>query len=154
VSQLFNFSDSATQIHVAALLIYALLVFMVMLVLGRRRFEAAKAGLFPKDYFKVYRSDAATLLPVRAEQASRNYSNLFEMPLLFVTATFLLLVSGWQSGFTASMSLAFILTRCLHSFVHLGSNKIKWRFRLYLLSTSILALVWGAIALKFLLLLY
>ena len=83
----------------------------------------------PKGYFKLVRNPSGIVgeVPVRVEQASRNFTNLFELPVLFYVATFLLLELRIQDETTLLLSWGFVTARFVHSFIHLGANNIRFR---------------------------
>ncbi|GEK10528.1 membrane protein [Pseudoalteromonas peptidolytica] len=120
---------TSIYILLVALFLQTLLTFSVMLVMGKRRFAAAKKSLIHIDQFKTMQLNDA---PEEVILASRNFSNQFEIPILFfvvsLAALSLKLVTLWFSLF----ALLFVFSRIAHSYVHIGSNHLTLRFRLYL----------------------
>jgi hypothetical protein len=82
---------------------------------------------------------AATLKNTRAAD---NYKNLFEMPVFFYVLCLALLVTR-QVGLTMLvLAWAFVGLRVVHSFIHIGYNKVMHRFYVWALSHGVLAVMW------------
>ena len=76
--------------------------------------------------------------------AADNFRNLFEMPVLFYALCLALAVSGLGTpGFVAG-AWVYVVLRALHSFIHVGYNRVMHRFTVYALSSVWLFLLWGA----------
>lgn len=118
------------------------LYFVVGGFLTYRRMTTLKQH--PKGYFKLGRVPAGSSgeVPVKAEQASRNFSNLFEVPLLFFAAMFLMLELRIQNEITLFLSWCFVAGRIVHSFVHLSSNKVELRAICFWISSLFVLGLW------------
>jgi hypothetical protein len=68
-------------------------------------------------------------------QASDNYRNLFEMPVLFYALALYLFVTGQVDQIYVSAAWVFVAFRTLHSIVHSTFNRVSLRFGLYMVST-------------------
>jgi hypothetical protein len=75
-------------------------------------------------------------------QASDNYKNLFEMPVLFYAVCALLIATGAASDFFALGAWLFVVLRAVHSFIHCTYNKVSHRFGIFLLSLLVLIVLW------------
>ena len=82
------------------------------------------------------------------EQSARNVVNLFEVPVLFYAATFLILELRTQDDITLGLSWTFVLTRIAHSFVHLTSNHVMRRMATYMVGVVTLLALWTYLAWK------
>lgn len=113
--------------HLGPLFAMVALCFIVAGIFTYRRLSTL--AQHPKGYFQLVRnpSGVAGEVPVRVEQASRNFINLFELPVLFYVATFLLLELRIQDETTLLLSWGFVVSRFVHSFIHLGANNIRFR---------------------------
>ena len=77
------------------------------------------------------------------KQAGDNYSNQFELPVLFFAACLVLFVSNNVSEHAVHIAWAFVVLRIIHAFVHLTFNHILARFVVFFLGAiALMALVW------------
>lgn len=117
----------------------ALLTFGVAVWLLYCRIKAVKAGLTPL-YFKL---NHGAKLPDDLVQATQHYDNQFEMPVLFYVILLLAYVTqGWDLSMIG-LAWAFVATRVGHTLIHLSSNRLRWRRNVFLVSFSLLVLLWG-----------
>jgi hypothetical protein len=79
------------------------------------------------------------------ENISDNFENLFEMPVLFYVATVLVFTLQLTDSFYVFAGWAFVILRCLHSWIHCSYNKIMHRAYAYFLSSIILWIMWARI---------
>ena len=75
--------------------------------------------------------------------ASDNFSNLFEIPVLFYMLVVLLYVTGSSDALNVGGAWLFVLLRVLHSLIHLTSNRVKYRFPAYFIATLLMWLMWA-----------
>ena len=81
-------------------------------------------------------------------QASDNYRNLIEMPVLFYLVCALVLALNKADGAYALGAWAYVLLRYAHSFIHVTYNQVMHRFAAFLASGVVLAVLWGRLALQ------
>ena len=79
-------------------------------------------------------------------QASDNFKNLFEVPVLFYALCAVLVSTQQVSAFFVIGAWVYVALRCLHSFIHLTYNRVMHRFAVYVLSTVILFVLWAVFA--------
>jgi hypothetical protein len=73
--------------------------------------------------------------PARAEKASDNFKNQFELPVLFLALCLFAIVTGIIAGYLIILSWVFVGARVFHAGVQLGPNIIfPWRFGSFVLS--------------------
>src|SRR5690606_14644235 len=82
-----------------------LLTFVVLNILFVTRVLSVKKGLIDARYFKTYNVGSSTLKEI---QASRHYSNLFELPVLFYAGCLLAMVQGRESQLLVGLAWAFV----------------------------------------------
>lgn len=116
----------------------ALLTFIVLTTLGRRRAAAVKAGL-PFSYFRTYRGAEP---PDDAVQAARHYENLFELPVLFYALVAMLIGIPFVDFVLVVLAWGFVIARYVHAAVHLGSNNVRLRFQVFALGMVLLLAMW------------
>ena len=76
--------------------------------------------------------------------AAENFSNLFEVPVLFYVLCTLAFVSQAVTPLMLGGAWAFVVLRAMHSLIHCTYNRTIHRFTVYVLSTLILFAMWGA----------
>jgi hypothetical protein len=101
----------------------------------------------PMSYYTTYQ-DGEEPAPIRV--VTRNFLNLFEMPLLFYVVVILTYVTGQASAWLVGCAWAYVALRCAHSAVHLGSNRVPLRFRIYFASNFALLAMWATLLVQLL----
>ncbi len=73
--------------------------------------------------------------PPRAERASDNFKNQFELPILFFALCLFAMMSGISAPYLTILAWVFVAARVFHAAVQLGPNIIfPWRFGSFVLS--------------------
>lgn len=124
------------------------LTFAVAIWLIRCRIVAVKGGLNPL----VFRFNRGGKLSDRLIQATQHYENLFEMPVLFYLAVVLAYAANKVDAVLLALAWGYVGLRLIHSWVHLGSNNLRWRVRTFVLSSLILLGLWCWLLFRFLML--
>lgn len=110
------------------MLVQVLLTLAVMFWLAYTRFSV----LLRADGMKKVRKDG---FPVRALNASDNFKNQFEIPVLFYALCLLMITTELESQGAVIAAWVFIAARVVHAFVHLTKNIIfPWRFLSFFIS--------------------
>lgn len=107
---------------------HAALVFFLYWLLSRRRFEAVRGGSIQAGDFRENRQEPPESLLVH-----NNLRNQFELPVLFYAGCLALYVSTADNMATVALSWIFVLSRYAHSYVHLTSNRLRYRRPLFML---------------------
>jgi hypothetical protein len=79
-------------------------------------------------------------------QASDNFRNLFEMPVLFYAWCAVLLATQQADPDWALAAWVYVALRCVHSFIQCGPNQVTLRFLAFILSSLWLLGMWGSLA--------
>lgn len=124
--------------------VFAMVVLTIaaILIMGARRFAAVRDEEIDPNFFRAYR-DADE--PESLRIVSRHVINLFETPVLFYVGAIFVLITGQTSGLLLTIAWLYVLARYAHTYVHLTSNAVMIRFRLYLLSLILLLALWGTL---------
>ncbi|WP_337841030.1 MAPEG family protein [Rheinheimera sp.] len=122
-----------------SVLVQVLLTLAVMVLMGRRRFAAARNKEFPLQAFRTMNLTGANEGVITA---SRNFDNQFQLPVLYFAAVALTLPAGLAEWPLVLLGWSFVLSRLAHCLVHTGSNNVRLRFSLYLLGAVFLLLYW------------
>ncbi|MEX2149039.1 MAG: MAPEG family protein [Steroidobacteraceae bacterium] len=118
------------------------LTLCVVVRLARMRFAAAAAGRVDPRYYKAFKGEGE---PEEVAVTARNLSNLYEMPTLFYAGTAIAFAAGANGPVLVLLAWTYVALRFLHSAIHLGSNKIRWRFRVFAASWVVLLAYWAAL---------
>ena len=110
--------------------------------LARLRFAAARAGRLDPRYYRVFRGEGE---PPELAAVSRNVINLYEMPTLFYAGTAIALAAGQSGATLAGLGWTYFALRCLHTVIHVTSNKVLWRFRAFAASWLVLITYWSVL---------
>ena len=85
-------------------------------------------------------------------QASDNFRNLFEVPVLFYALCAVLASAQYVAPFFVIGAWIYVALRYAHSFIHLTYNRVSHRFVIYAVSTVVLFVLWGTLGVQILLL--
>lgn len=124
------------------MLAQALLVFIVYLVLAQRRGSAVRTGEAKANQFKGRLDE-----PSGSMTAANNIMNQFELPVLFYVVCISLFATAGSSFLTVVLAWIFVATRYAHAYVHLTSNRIKWRNLCFRFGFVALLILWIVFAL-------
>jgi len=122
------------------LLAQVALSFIVMLTMYRKRVAEMKSKRIHPQRIKT-RSNAHGVLP-DSESAANNYVNLYESPVLFYTAILLTLILMLQDNVLVALSWIYVISRYIHSFIHVTYNRVMHRFTIFIFSSFVLFALW------------
>lgn len=123
------------------LLAHALLVFVLYALLGLRRARCVKAGLIEREQFRENRDE-----PVESLMVRNCIANQFELPVLFYAVSILLFVTEADNIPSLILACIFVLSRYVHAYVHVTSNRLLYRSGAFLIGFLALAGMWGWLA--------
>ncbi len=129
--------------HIYPVIALVFLTFGIMVLMGKRRFAAIRNGSIPPGYFKDYQQKEPFLIPTDVQVATRHYNNLFEQPVLFYTLIPLLLLTNEADNVTLYFSWGYVAARYGHAIIHVTTNKLMLRMRLFAIGSFILLLLWS-----------
>ena len=110
------------------------LTLTMLILLGVRKAKAVKTGA-------VNRQQAALnnrVWPEDVVKVSNNIANQFEVPVLFYVLCLVLYSINAVSLVAIVLAWLFVLSRFAHAYVHIGSNYVPMRLRLYLVGGFVL----------------
>ncbi|MEO8019404.1 MAG: MAPEG family protein [Pseudomonadota bacterium] len=117
----------------------------VLIVLFRSRVRMVREGLAPVSYFRVFQGSPE---PEFAAKPGRHFSNLFEAPTLFYAACLTAMVAGVTGGAVLALAWGYVAMRYVHTFIHLGANRVRHRMRAYFASWLLLMAMWIYVAVE------
>lgn len=124
------------------MLAHVLLVFIVYVVLAIRRGASVTTGEAKVQQFKGRLDE-----PASSVTAANNIMNQFELPVLFHTVCICLFVTSGASYLTLTLAWIFAILRYVHAYIHLTSNKLKWRNMTFRVGLLFLLVLWVVFAL-------
>jgi hypothetical protein len=115
------------------------LTFIVGFSTGISRLMSAEKGLVDPRYFRLF---AGHTPPDSMLKLGRNFSNLFEVPVLFYAVGIINLTLGFNDKLMIGFAWAFVILRIIHSIIHVTYNNPMHRFLVFLLSSCIVLIMW------------
>ncbi|WP_065979162.1 MULTISPECIES: MAPEG family protein [Pseudoalteromonas] len=127
---------------IVAMFTQVLLTFIIMFIMGKRRFRAAKQKTIEmKDFLTMELEKAGSDVRV----ADRNFINQFEMPVLFFIACLTALQLNAVGYMFVALAWVYVLLRVVHSYIHLTSNTLKVRYYSFVISSLVMLSMWVVI---------
>ncbi|MBC3764499.1 MAPEG family protein [Neptunicella marina] len=117
-----------------------LLVLIVALLMGKARFGAVKRKEVQVKYFLYNRGYD---IPEKLAKLEQNFSNLFEVPVLFYALCITMLALNIHSPVIEALAWAYVGLRYLHSYIHITYNHVLHRFTAFSISTFLLVGMWS-----------
>lgn len=114
-----------------------LLVHLVYFLMARRRFGAVRSGAAKKQDYLI-----PTIEPAASATVARSLINQFELPLLFLIVCTLLYITAGANTFAVIIAWLFVLSRYVHAFVHVTSNRLMVRQRLFSIGFVLNFILW------------
>lgn len=112
---------------------------VVLVTLFRSRVSAVRQGLVSLAYFGIYQGQVE---PESSAKPARHFANLFETPVLFYVACLTAMITNLTGIAMQALAWAYVAARLVHAYVHLGSNRIRYRLRAYFVSCLVLLAMW------------
>ena len=119
----------------------------VLAHMARLRVGAVGRKEIARDFYRTYDSGEE---PEQIRQVTRNFINLFEVPVLFYVGVILVSISHQVSPWMLGCAWAYVALRCLHTYIHLTSNDVLTRFRVYFTSGLVLLVMWTSLLVELL----
>lgn len=111
----------------------------VIAYMGGSRLTAIRRREISIRYYRLYTEGEQT---PRLQVIGRHAQNHFEVPPLFYIAVLFLYVTGSVTPLAVVLAWLYFGSRCVHSFIHLGSNNVTHRFIAFAVSGLILVGMW------------
>lgn len=139
---MLNISPTAMIMPMAAMVA---LTFFVWLRLYAERIGEMRERRIRPDQLA---SSVAAAGVLQRTQSADNFRNLFEVPVLFYALCLAATATGAITLFLVNGAWAFVVLRAAHSLVQCTYNKVMHRFSIYVASTLLVFLLWGALVLR------
>lgn len=116
-----------------------LLTFFVGFYTFYVRVNSVKTGQLKPKYFLLMQDVKP---PENVVKTSRNFSNQFEMPVLFYVVSTLILVTQTTSELTLILAWLFVAFRAIHALIHLTYNHLLHRIIAFWLANIVVLIMW------------
>jgi hypothetical protein len=118
-------------------------IFVVGAVLAFRRKNAFASGEVRPEEVTV----STERYPVSARLASANFSNQFELPVVFFALIMLAMEVAATGHVMAAFAWIFVASRVVHTLIHIGPNKLPLRGAVYGVGAIMLFCMWIGVVL-------
>lgn len=106
------------------------LTFAVLIFMGARRIGYLMTHKIANEDVST-REQMAAVIPHHIHNASDNFQNLFEMPVVFYAVCVVLLITQHVDATQMTCAWIFVGARVVHSLVHCSVNIVPVRFAAY-----------------------
>lgn len=103
---------------------YVFYIWILAVVNFRTRLHAIKSGQVHIKYFRAFIGEPP---PEKIVVIGRHYDNQFQLPMLFFVAGILHFALGHSDCLTLAFAWLFVVSRCVHSYIHLSGNNVRYR---------------------------
>lgn len=110
------------------------LTLIMFIILGVRKAKAVKTG----DVNRQQTALNNRVWPEDVLKVSNNIANQFEAPVLFYVLCLVLYSMNAVSMVAVALAWLFTLSRFAHAYVHIGSNYVPMRLRLFMIGCFVL----------------
>ncbi|PKA40970.1 MAPEG family protein [Rhizobium sullae] len=117
------------------------LVYGLFILLSVRRRKAVQAGKARLSDYRENRSEPPESLFVK-----NSIANQFELPVLFYVCCILLYITEADNLAALVLAWSFVALRYAHAFVHVTSNRMRFRSPLFAAGYVVLAVMWAWLA--------
>jgi hypothetical protein len=128
---------SPTEATIWPMIAHVALVFALYVMLSSRRVGAVREGRARVEQFRENREE-----PVESLLVKNCIANQFELPVLFYAVSVLLYLVDADNLVTVAGGWLFVALRYAHAYVHVTSNRVRHRRRLFIAGLAVVALLW------------
>lgn len=119
-----------------------LIPILVLLLNGKRKSADVKSGNFDRE--KAAMNNEAWSKPVVL--TSKNLANQFQLPVIFYVLCLILASIDAVTMTVLVVAWIFVVTRYVHAYVHVSTNYVPVRMRVFLLGTLFLFVLFALTA--------
>ena len=117
----------------------AALTFFCVFRMGILRYGAVSRGEIDGRFYRLYKDHEE---PEHLRVLTRHVINLYEAPILFYTIAIIAFMTDTVSTLILTLAWAYVALRYVHSYIHLTSNRVVNRFRVFATGQITLLAVW------------
>ncbi|MDH5784432.1 MAG: MAPEG family protein [Chromatiales bacterium] len=119
--------------------VLAALAFYVGIRLSNLRVRAVMSGEVKISYFRCNRGAE---LPDYLMQTEQNYTNQFELPVLFYVACLIAYSASLVDVVNIALAWIFVVSRLAHTYTHIRENRLLKRRRAFITGYLALVILW------------
>lgn len=124
---------------ISIMLLYYLFIVALMFYMFKKRTKAIKNKEVKFSHFKAYQGSTPEYLVV----IQNHFNNQFQLPIIFFIVTSLIVALNKVSLLAVVLASLFLISRLIHTYIHLGSNKPLIRAIAYFVGVIIVAIQWS-----------
>lgn len=128
---------SPTEATIWPMIAQVALVFCLYFLLSFRRMSAVKDGRARPEQFRDNRDE-----PPESFIVKNAIANQFELPVLFYAVSILLYLVDADNPVTVVGGWLFVASRYAHAYVHVTSNRLRYRRPLFIAGFLVVGLLW------------
>ncbi|MEX3007525.1 MAPEG family protein [Hoeflea sp. TYP-13] len=113
------------------------LIYVIYLLVTRRRYSAVMAGKARASDFKV-----PIVEPEPTATVARNLVNQFELPFLFYAVCLALYMVNGVNYAIIILAWIFVLSRIGHSWIHITTNDLRLRRPIFIVGYAVNGILW------------
>ncbi len=122
-----------------AMFAVVILTMLIGLITIRTRISCFRSGKVSHKYYKLMQGDNVPEVMVKT---SRCFNNMFQLPMLFYVVCSLYIAVGIENTIGLVVAWLFVISRCLHSYIHITYNNVIHRMRIYIVNFFCVLLLW------------
>ena len=124
-----------------------LLAALVLTRMGWLRIGAVRRRDVRIEFYRTFSEGEE---PEALRVVTRNFINLFEVPVLFYVGVIMSHITHQGTWLLVGLAWAYVILRGLHTAIHLTSNDVPMRLAAYAASGLVLLVMWGTLFLRLL----
>ena len=134
---------SPLGISLLCVFIQVALTLLAIVRMGMARIESVKS----KQVTMAQVALDTSAYSIRIQQLQNNVRNQFETPVLFFALIGIAAAVGQVNWGVALASIGYVATRIVHHVIHVGSNRVRQRFNVFVLGLAFLTAGWISLGL-------
>jgi hypothetical protein len=123
------------------MIIHALVTLFLYLPMSRTRVRTVKEGKVKATAYKLNEDE-----PAESKVFSNAIRNQNEIGVLFYAACLTAYVTTAPMSFAVVFAWIFIIAKCVHVYVHVTSNRLRFRRPIFMIAYLMVILLWLLIA--------
>lgn len=124
-------------------LVQVALTIAIYILVSTRRVGAIKSGQAKASDYRI-----PTVEPESSVTAIRSLINQFELPVLFYACCIVLFVLAAVTKVALALAWIFVISRIAHAFVHVTSNRLRFRRPMFIIGFFAVVALWVLVAIR------
>lgn len=119
------------------MLAHVALIYGIYVLLSRQRVKAVSSGSARSSQFRENLNE-----PTESLFVHNSLRNQFELPMLFYPLCIVLYVTDGVTLLTVILAWLFVALRYIHAFIHMTTNRIRYRRPIFAIGWLVLGILW------------